>query len=85
MTIEFDTTRSEDEPKLQRYYKDNFEGALVYIRHLTVFAHGVAGLYAPYDQPERGQKHYNHRTFYIIDVDKDFKNLDDFEWVRSLI
>ena len=78
ITVEFDCESPEDEPKLQRLGRD-YNGVIVFLRHLLPYSKGSAGLMPPYNTPYCGKKHYLHRTLLVLDVTEE--KLQDFEWV----
>ena len=77
--IEFDTESADEEPKLQRLQKD-YNGVIIFIRHILPWTKGSAGLMPPFDKPYRGKKYYLHRTMFVLDVNEE--TIRDFEWVR---
>ena len=78
LTVEFDTSRAIDEPKLQRL-SNNGVGEIIFLRHLLPTDKDRATLCPPIDQPDGDKPHFNHRTLYVLEVD--LEKLDNFEWV----
>ena len=84
LNIEVDTYSQAEEPKFQRNSDPvGSIGSIVFIKHVTPYDVGRAGLFPPFGQIYQGRKHYNHRTILVIKTSAE--DLLQFEKVRSLV
>ena len=81
INIEFDTHSSIEEPKFQRL-RDPV-GCLVFIKHIKPWEEGHASLFTPFGHNDQGHIHFNHRTFLVLDTNRD--DLLKFERVNDKV
>ena len=80
VNIEFKTSSSAEEPKFCRIADP--VGKIVYIRHITMWSKGNAGLYAPFGKTQFQKQHFNYRTILVLDFTAE--EMEKFEQVKFL-